>query len=1149
MVYLSESTLISDTNNDALNKLLSVCFGSSVFIICFVVAVVYPYVVTMFYAFISIRCVLGLINLIINFQSDYSGFVKFLFFGLENTFDISTLLTVILYWSKFLFVITKKGTGLLKYIYCTLILLTWSLYAVLAYLVFNQDVIFVDYVHISVPEWIYILVITLISVMFLGFSSILCSRLLTIAEGKQLENRMIILRQVTTITISMSLCVLNLIIYLFYALDNIFFHFSLVIWLVFICFHLLPFSFNYISVLLMMWHKDSSLNPCRAIHSYQSSLTLDEQMNDLNSQLLISDSSKNNNSSSDNLPLLKESKSVINIDMVGASDLRYYRGNPIQFQKFKIPVGDDVKDSDRCGTDLLSQCIFDIYIFGGSYRATGKGICIYTYYQYVTESERGPRGEEWIEVGVTDTIEMCNINPGLHYNVAVTCELPMRPNQEEMKLTLTGKLQSMLTKKSESITSSIPPKKLLDVNFLFILKEVSDINVIQPKHMPIDTPEFITRYTLSMNELLKKPNYSCQLKKEMDLSSFPQLGVTLVRAQPAKHGRYTSAHFMYSLDKEASLFCISEYINESDYTFDIPRGYMELISPFRKHDLKECEKKIKKYQNYYDTNDLGLYKCTSAEGILSLDVYLHSIYKELKRVYHDISLHCSIIDTCHTTIATNQINNFTFKPSVYKAKPECSFLPTNLHEGYMYIYKRDPLMSLEQLCSMSPCSLHFFPSAGSPTSYVYGYINGGIYTDVAYKRKIENAIHNHEMEDVEGREEIYKSNIYIDNRLDICFSQALSIFISSFTQHMNYYISQPSFSSLLSYYYLYGYPILYQSLLSYSGKEEGMIEDLYISVYMLKMVRLRFHYIQGDNFCIPHQTGDTVDMCIENKYLYITLPLMAPANPIPAQYADRVITLCPFTISLGVDVNQRIADIKRKSHSTQAMNIQNILFIMQYLLRTRNHEEYHVEEDVGIENGHYIYTSIYEPTIEPKELEKNTIPKLPNDFLNIYNLLKMYITSSSYNEQPKVFIDTEDIMNQIYGSTITMCKSGKDRTGMLITLKQSIHLYSPTHLSSNNHGNANSNTISTSLPLPNNNYYSRGGDMTPFPTIELQGSSPTIFPYIQNRLREQFRAFGVRLENTRKNTGKARYMFNLLQLKYLPELLRAPRGTEGGGIS
>lgn len=92
---------------------------------------------------------------------------------------------------------------------------------------------------------------------------------------------------------------------------------------------------------------------------------------------------------------------------------------------------------------------------------------------------------------------------------------------------------------------------------------------------------------------------------------------------------------------------------------------------------------------------------------------------------------------------------------------------------------------------------------------------------------------------------------------------------------------------------------------------------------------------------------------------------------------------------------------------------------------------------------------------------------------------------------------------QLHTGIVVMCKSGKDRTGMLITLREAKILES-------------SNIISK---------------------CSVEGYLDLI------------RQYGTRIMNTEKNTGKAQYMFNPIQNTFLPKQFKAPKCTRGHGIT
>ena len=84
-----------------------------------------------------------------------------------------------------------------------------------------------------------------------------------------------------------------------------------------------------------------------------------------------------------------------------------------------------------------------------------------------------------------------------------------------------------------------------------------------------------------------------------------------------------------------------------------------------------------------------------------------------------------------------------------------------------------------------------------------------------------------------------------------------------------------------------------------------------------------------------------------------------------------------------------------------------------------------------------------------------------------------------------------------------MCKSGKDRTGMLVTLREA-KLLETSHI-----------------------FYP---------------------PYFQNYL-DLLRGYGTRIRNAEKNTGVPQYMFNKLQNQFLPPQLKAPKCNRGHGLT
>ena len=92
---------------------------------------------------------------------------------------------------------------------------------------------------------------------------------------------------------------------------------------------------------------------------------------------------------------------------------------------------------------------------------------------------------------------------------------------------------------------------------------------------------------------------------------------------------------------------------------------------------------------------------------------------------------------------------------------------------------------------------------------------------------------------------------------------------------------------------------------------------------------------------------------------------------------------------------------------------------------------------------------------------------------------------------------------QLHGGVVIMCKSGKDRTGMVITYRNALLLEQAQLI--------DKNSFKTYLDI--------------------------------------MRGYGTRIMNAEKNTGKAQYMFNIVQNQFLPAQLKAPRMNRGHGIT
>ena len=149
----------------------------------------------------------------------------------------------------------------------------------------------------------------------------------------------------------------------------------------------------------------------------------------------------------------------------------------------------------------------------------------------------------------------------------------------------------------------------------------------------------------------------------------------------------------------------------------------------------------------------------------------------------------------------------------------------------------------------------------------------------------------------------------------------------------------------------------------------------------------------------------------------------------------------------------------------------------------------------------------------PEDESVRTVKELHN------LLLQSHSTQKSKNVEFLLLV--ERLVYCLHGGRHTCCKSGKDRTGMSVTLEECCSLRNNHHLN----GDTFDKTLST---LRRYEF--------------LCSLLPSLFMYVHEVLMF-ISSHGTRLENCLKNTGHRCYHFNQLQLMLLPKLLTPPPFT------
>ncbi|XP_044733938.1 inositol polyphosphate-4-phosphatase type I A isoform X2 [Chrysoperla carnea] len=310
-------------------------------------------------------------------------------------------------------------------------------------------------------------------------------------------------------------------------------------------------------------------------------------------------------------------------------------------------------------------------------------------------------------------------------------------------------------------------------------------------------------------------------------------------------------------------------------------------------------------------------------------------------------------------------------------------------------------------------------------------------------------------------------------RRDVCFSQALTSLVSGLMARLWCQKPDPAFIVSLT---ALGPLACFEGLLSYYGDEIDMYGDMSVAVEDLRTVTFTLTHSpvlsnhQQQILPQPKITG-----C--RNSLVVLLPVPDAVYSLLPSRQNVSFHVTPVFFNVGINEMATLAESLGATRPQERSNVDNFERLNEYFLRFRK---------------------LNLPTSTPINARISSCNSTNKPLNDLIDLLRVAVNSNK-SKNVEILHLSAQICRTMKGLRYTSCKSGKDRTGMSVTLEQCQILVSDYHLAEHE------------------------------------------FP----RALDCMRSEGCRRENAQKNIGIRKYAFNSLQLFTFPRLYRPPAGTYG----
>ena len=335
-------------------------------------------------------------------------------------------------------------------------------------------------------------------------------------------------------------------------------------------------------------------------------------------------------------------------------------------------------------------------------------------------------------------------------------------------------------------------------------------------------------------------------------------------------------------------------------------------------------------------------------------------------------------------------------------------------------------------------------------------------------------------------EDIEQDYLDVSLRRIYSLSQVLSIVINGLIMKLNMVVEGYIESKTASEWVEHGLLVIFEGLLSATGKERTMMEDAHAAIETLRLFKLKILVLEeksqessmDDTNIELEKTKEnkvSVDVARRVAHVYIPSSTLSLLPPVYSTGCD--LSICAILFTQGIDIKQSIATAYSGESAVRDMNsaeiqkyinIQSLKVLNEYCCRKH---------------------PIQQPTDSSPIASKGSHPSLGALARTIRN-------TSPLEKDVQMLVEIEQVGHLLDGLRVSFCKSGKDRTGMAVTLEQ-------TRFIGNAYGCGTSDDI----------LYKNASVM---------------------------RLYGTRLKLCEKNIGKAVFSINSFQAQFLPHMYRPP---------